>query len=285
MVDRFLVIESCKTHSGLPKEPLLRNLVKVNRLNLERSILEKLKVHTIEDFPPALDNWGRERFQRDIALNLVRAAYKTDDHAVSLLVSDLDELPNPEMILRVRQLGRLDRILPITMWQCYFRPNFVRIKGDEKEWSGPFIAPMSKASEMLSLSQMREIARQKKNFSREPLGRYQGWHLSYQGDEVFIQQKLRAFAHQEDRVQKASISVEKLIQSRRGPFDDPNITPQWAIFPAAALGMPDQMEADPFIRARLLEQADNLGRVLLSEHKESQTLKCFQRYFRIRRRG
>ncbi len=283
VIDRFLVIEACQTHSGLPKEPLLKNLLEVNGLDLDQPILEKLHVHTIEDFPHELDNWGRERFQRDLALSLVKAACPGND-AVSVLVSDLDELPNPELISLIRQTGPLDRVLPITMWQCYFRPNFVRIKGDEREWSGPFIAPLGLACEARSLSHLREAARQKKFFLREPSGRYQGWHLSYQGNEVFIQQKRRAFAHQEDRVQKAPISVEKLVQSRRGPFDDPETKPQWAILPAGALGMPDEMSTDPFIRDRMLEKADNLGKVLVSEDEEAQTAKWFQRQFWVQRR-
>ena len=181
VIDRFVVIEACQTHSGLPKEPLLKNLLELNGLDLDQPILEKLDVHTIGDFPHELDNWGRERFQRDRALSLVKAAYPGHE-AVGVLVSDLYELPNPELISLIRQTSQLDRVLPITMWQCYFHPNFVRIKGDEREWSGPFLGPLGAVCETNSLSRIRETARQKKFFMNEALCRYQGWHLSYQGN-------------------------------------------------------------------------------------------------------
>lgn len=258
VVDRFFVIEACETHSGLPKEPILRSRLRVDGLGLEQSILEKIQLHTIEVFPSGLDNWGRERFQRDLALDLVLASYP-DREGTCLLVSDLDELPIPDFIREIKAAPDMARIIPITMWLSYFRPNFVRIRGQDREWSGPFILPLKPTDLGGSLSNIRERVRQRKFFESECAGRYQGWHLSYQGDDVFIKEKRRAFAHQEAAVQERGISVDKLIQSRRGPFDDPTRPPEWAILPISALGMPECLTSEPFIWDRVIRSPDNLG--------------------------
>jgi len=271
VVDQFLVIEACQTHSGLSKEPTLRNLLKAGDLGLESAILQKLRVYTVEEFPNGLDHWGRERFQRDVALELINGQHGSP-RDLHLLVCDLDELPNPDFIRQYRDKPNANAMIPITMWLCYFKPNFVRIAGTDREWSGPFLTTFGLATANGSLSRLREQARQRERFERKPLGRFQGWHLSYQGDEKFISVKRQAFAHQEDRVQKALISVTDLIRDRRGPFDDPNAPPQWAVLPIEGLGMPDLMTSDPFIRNRVITKPDNLGRLFLSQSpKEAHT--------------
>jgi hypothetical protein len=267
VVDEFWVIEACQTHSGLPKIPILKTLLANGELGLDEVIQQKLQVHTIEAFPGDLDHWGRERHQRDIAIQCVESR-RHSGSSPHLLVCDLDEIPSPGFLKKFRNNASQMRLTPITMWQCYFRPNFVRIKGDEREWSGPFIAPLDLIRSQRSLSQFRELARQRHQFERVPSGRFQGWHLSYQGNEVFINQKRKAFAHQEERVQKASIQVESLIQERRGPFDDSDDGSQWAVLPLGALGMPDSMISDPFIKDRVLFETDNVGQILLTESPE-----------------
>jgi hypothetical protein len=270
VVDHFLVVEAGQTHSGLPKELTLSHMHNTGQLNLEKSILNKLEVHALEKFPLELDAWGRERFQRDIALSLIEERF-ANQSSLYLLVCDLDELPHPGFIHQLRALQGFERHIAITMWLCYFRPNYVRIRGNDREWSGPFLSPIGLAKEKRSLSEIRELVRQKSFFQNESIGRYQGWHLSYQGNDDFIYQKRKAFAHQEDGVQSKSISVERLIESRRGPYDDQEAAPQWAILPEEVLGMPDRVTRDPFIRDRIIKVTDNVGQVLLAHQPKLQS--------------
>jgi len=272
VVERFLVIEACKTHSGRDKEPILRNLLRAGSLQIEPEILRKLTVHTLEDFPSGFDSWERERFQRDFATHLLQSDEPTGS-PTGVFVSDLDEIPHPEFVRWLGMQREEDRLIPVTMWQCYFRPNFVRVKGEEREWSGPFFSSLRFIVNQGSLSEMRERARQKENFMAMPEGRFRGWHLSYQGGDVFIRAKREAFAHQEDRVQKVSIPIDTLIRERKGPFDEREGPGQWAVLPLEALGMPKVMAEEPFIRSRALPETDNLGNLFLAGRPPSKEKK------------
>lgn len=88
VVDRFVITEATKTHSGKPKPLYFKD-------NLKRfeKYLNKIS-HVIVDDYPALDNWSIERHQRDCAM---RALTQCKDNDI-VIISDLDEIPNPKVI-------------------------------------------------------------------------------------------------------------------------------------------------------------------------------------------
>lgn len=98
VVDRFVLVESPWTHTGDPK-PLF---FKLNKARYEMFSSRIIHV-VVDDFPPPRPKmternraWINENFQRNaISRGLVGAH---DDDVV--LISDLDEIPNPEMVAK-----------------------------------------------------------------------------------------------------------------------------------------------------------------------------------------
>lgn len=87
-VDYFLISEAVYTQSGKPKQ-----------LNFDISKFakykEKIRYYVVDHFPPGpMDFWKNENYQRNFLINGLYDA-SSDDW---ILVSDLDEIPNPELI-------------------------------------------------------------------------------------------------------------------------------------------------------------------------------------------
>lgn len=101
VVDRFIVVEATQTHQGAPKPLLLQE-------NIARFAPFKGKlIHVIADNPPSSsgaprdangNNWVIENWQR---AKIDEALQNCQDDDV-IIVSDLDEIPRPEAILRNR---------------------------------------------------------------------------------------------------------------------------------------------------------------------------------------
>ena len=90
VVDKFVLVEAGETHTGKPKPFYFEE----NRSRFAE-FLDRIEYVKVEKFPEVCKTaWARENWQRNaIAEGLVGCA---DDDAV--LISDLDEIPNPEKV-------------------------------------------------------------------------------------------------------------------------------------------------------------------------------------------
>jgi len=95
-VDGFVIVEATKTHSGKPK-PLN---YEANR-DRYRKFSHKITYVIVDDFPPNQSNvskyrWSLENQQR----RSIARCFKRLNNDDIVLVSDLDEIPNPRQLLQ-----------------------------------------------------------------------------------------------------------------------------------------------------------------------------------------
>jgi beta-1,4-mannosyl-glycoprotein beta-1,4-N-acetylglucosaminyltransferase len=87
-VDYFVIVEGNKTWQNNPKK-LRFNIKKFKKFE------KKIIYIPVEDMPDGDDPYTRENFQRNSIINGLKTAKDND----LIIISDLDEIPNPEKIL------------------------------------------------------------------------------------------------------------------------------------------------------------------------------------------
>jgi beta-1,4-mannosyl-glycoprotein beta-1,4-N-acetylglucosaminyltransferase len=209
-VDRFVLVEATRTFQNNPK-PLYFN---ENKKRFE-AFLPKITHIIVDDYPrffsrnKSTNAWILERYQRScIARGLTTC--KGDD---TIIVSDLDEIPNPEVLLKYK-----DRrgIQVFEQWEfCYF------LNSRQKDfWYGTVMAhfrDFRHPQELRSVSKKMHGDRKKildDKFYRfikaviHPIYRKPifilpraGWHFSFLGGVDKVIEKIEAFAHTEHNLE------------------------------------------------------------------------------------
>ncbi len=216
VVDYFVVVEATHTHSGREKEMFFKD-------NMDQFDAFKDKIiHVIvDDFQhtyPNLDynkpgiwdsvgeQWNNERYQRDsITRGLERVELCPDD---LIIVTDLDEIPDPRTILKCKRGEIHVDIHRLNMDLYYYN---LRNKFTNK-WTSGFIMTHQKLKE----------ANTTMSFIRTQMPCHHiddgGWHLSYFGDSKFIKNKIMGCAHQENNCEDVT-NIDN-IESRVSRGDD-----------------------------------------------------------------
>lgn len=178
VVDRFIIVESSKTHGGKDKELIFEN-------NLQRfeKYLSKVTYLVFTDFPSLPDNasiedksWAIERAQRDYMMEGLRDCKDND----TIIVSDVDEIPNPNA---VKSYKPEDGIKAFDMTLYYYNRNVKAID----PWREAKIAPYS------LVKQYTPCGIRYSKVDAIPEG---GEHLSYFGGIDSIVKKIENTAHQ-----------------------------------------------------------------------------------------
>ena len=209
VVDKFIIAEAPWTHSGQPKQ-LLRPC------DMERfAAFKDRMIYLVAGNPPTSPSlthrqnaWIRENFQRnELTKGLVHA--QPDD---LILLSDIDEIPDPKAIQETKSLTGVTRFdmrfynfflnfrnysvpnWPIGTQACTFK-TFL----DERTYSGysPDQFIPQEVNRGATLSKLRMVASQNKLKNA-------GWHFSYCGGIEAIITKLGAFAHTECNTKKST---------------------------------------------------------------------------------
>jgi beta-1,4-mannosyl-glycoprotein beta-1,4-N-acetylglucosaminyltransferase len=209
VVDWFVLVEASRTFTNQPKPLFFLN----NRENF-RAFHNKIIHVIVEDSPPLGDPWKVEHFQRNCIARGLRQGEPED----WILVSDVDEIPRAETVkqLTARQgrhrgfwadmvcrpalrifsswkfsRGRVRRNHPFVFkfQQSNHRHylNWVTVSPKiEAEWFG---TRMVLHRDFSSAEEIRHSG-----YKVIPNG---GWHFSSMGGVERIQEKVRAFSHQE----------------------------------------------------------------------------------------
>ena len=201
-VDKFIICDANRTHSGKPKEFTLKTTL--NELNL---LSEKIKIIEVDlsiydnDNSP-LGNWKRERFQRNAAQHFIN----TDDVCI---VSDCDEIINPNFIKYYVKsaLSALDYILRIPMINLCGKANLQVLDENynSRQSSAAYIC-LHNHIKQYSLSEMREIytltSYNQKNIWLTDNNKIEnaGWHFSWMGDAERMINKYQSFMHCDDYI-------------------------------------------------------------------------------------
>lgn len=195
VVDYVVVVESTHTHVGNDKILYFDEFKKASPLLDMTRIIHVV----VDDFPykaPDIQlspncfvgqQWINERFQRDcISRGLEQVPCLENDDII--IVSDLDEIPDPRTLQKIKNNEIEVTINHLEMAMYYYNLNTIH----KNSWVLGFLCKYSElADKSYSLSRMRL------NRVNTPNIINGGWHLSYFGDVAFIQNKLKEFGHVE----------------------------------------------------------------------------------------
>jgi beta-1,4-mannosyl-glycoprotein beta-1,4-N-acetylglucosaminyltransferase len=217
VVDRFILLESDHTISGLPK-PLYYH----DNMDRFKQFEDKIE-HCIYDYPTDTKNviipqchienkeaWIRESLSRDLIKDTLTDV-KDDD---IVIIADADEITSPEAIRSYNtRMGGMTLVQKLFYYRlnCYC-PTYI--------WGWSKIVPGKLYNEMTP---------QQIRYARMPnLRAPGGWHFSFMGSPEMIATKIKAFAHQEyNRPEITDIEyVRKCMDTPKDIFNRPEIALQ-----------------------------------------------------------
>ena len=199
-VDKFIICDANRTHSGKPKEFTAKKTV------IELGIpLDKIQIIEV-DLSIYDDNWTRERAQRN-------AATKFIDVNDVCIISDCDEIIDPNFINYYTSIAQKNpnNILRIPMVLLHTRAD-LQLFTDENSpivWKSPFICLHSHLKNY-TLSQIREAIAfgNLKEFTitefpdiyaiDNGIIENAGWHFSWMGKTDRLIEKYNSYAHFND---------------------------------------------------------------------------------------
>jgi beta-1,4-mannosyl-glycoprotein beta-1,4-N-acetylglucosaminyltransferase len=226
-VDYFVIVESSVTHTGLDKEYFFEK-------NKERfsNFLDKIIYFKVEDtpnnftnLPPAYDDtveliyefilkqnnrfnrytqpdYGRDFFQKECVR---RPLINCDDDDI-ILISDADEIPNPEILSKLSELD-LDNIYSLNQTMYYYYLNVFK----ESTWYG---TKLSKYKNIKNLS-FNEIRGDESLSSKIPNG---GWHFSFMGGAEMVKNKMLSYSAKDMTNDYVLSNIPQNIKNNIDPF-------------------------------------------------------------------
>ena len=216
-VDKFIIVEATKNHAGENKSLNFRfeNFSKFK---------DKICYIVIEDLPKTVrspkkgwhENHARDQFQR----NSIQRGYKDYSDDDLIMVSDIDEIPNPNKLKEFNIKNK---------FACFLQKNFQSklnlLNTSDGDWPGTKIC---QKKNLKSPQWLRNLKAKKqpfwKIFNREiQLINDGGWHFSFLKDPESIKKKIISYSHQEyntkeftntDLIKKKISSGEDLFQRK-----------------------------------------------------------------------
>lgn len=204
VVDFFIIVESCVTHTGHPKDFNFEKFC--NEDSFFHTYLPKILYIKLTESPEGA--WVRENYQRNCIMHGLSKAQPED----IILISDLDEIPNPGVITQYKENNLEDTFV---CQQDFYYYN-IESKIESQVWCGTLIARFRNLPNPLqSMRDARETYPKIKNG---------GWHLSYFGGKDIIRTKIKNFAHCEfDLAQFTDIDkIASRMERGVDPFDRPH---------------------------------------------------------------
>ena len=177
-VDKMVISESEITHTNKPK---LLYLNELDKYELRKCVRCILKPYDYDKYDP----WYIENKQRDIMRNKILSLGLDDDDII--IMSDLDEVPNYEVILD--KFNPDWGIASVLMSYHYYYLNMVSptaISDKPKVMTYKFLKNHTE-----SLTDLRTTYKYQHFICNG------GWHFSYMGGPEFIKHKIESFAHTE----------------------------------------------------------------------------------------
>lgn len=202
IVDKFIIEEATVTFSGEQKELCFEK----NR-EMFREFLPKIEYIVVDNSPVDTTTHLRDKFQKNA---LIKGLSKAGEKDV-ILLSDVDEIPNPKALLRVIENFDPDKIYHFAqrMFYCYLNMeemsgNLLSITGEfpgveRRLWLGTKVFSKKSIPEK-GIIELREASVTSPDAVRVADG---GWHFGYMGSSretdvsKRIGTKVVAAAHQE----------------------------------------------------------------------------------------
>jgi beta-1,4-mannosyl-glycoprotein beta-1,4-N-acetylglucosaminyltransferase len=195
VVDKFVIVEADRTFSNQPKQLFFEQNKNRYAEFLGKIIYIKLTEYLVLETP-----WMFEDYQRNMIMEGLKNCVPED----IILISDLDEIPNPDIIKYYKKNG----IFQLEQTMCCYFLNYRNIL--QKYWYGTRILTyndiLKNTTENHSYSYSDTLIeslnqgctptkiRMIKDF---PVIKNGGWHFSYLGGIEQIKYKIKSFSHQE----------------------------------------------------------------------------------------
>lgn len=179
VVDKFVLVESDKTHSGLPKD-----LIFEKHKDRFARFMHKIVHVVVTDMPSGENRWARENHQRNAIIKGLVGASDRD----MVMISDVDEIPKPNVVIQAVANSvaiKTGTALRQNMYNYYYN-----LRNTVEDWIGTII---------VSMDDIRRSSPQALRDARHGMTKLDnaGWHFSWIGDEALATQKLESFAHAE----------------------------------------------------------------------------------------
>ena len=196
VVDYFILVEATHTHVGKPK-PLFFQENK----ELFAPYLHKIIHIVVDDFPLIEgDQWLNENFQRNcITRGIDKLTLNPKD---LILISDLDEIPDPTLLSEFKRLKYPIEINSLEQHFYYYR---ITCRSNEKWYQAKIMSYETYKKLGLTCNDIRKY--------QCPFVFPGGWHLSYFGNKDFIQNKIQNFGHQEFNLPHILDGIEEKMKA------------------------------------------------------------------------
>ena len=225
VVDKFVLVEAEQTHTGKPK-PLF---FKENEARFA-AFKDRIIYVCIDKFPEGHDAWWNENYQRNRILDGLKNAAPDD----IVMISDMDEIPRPEVVGRVAKKGGVWRFNHVSYG---FYVNFIDLRcrnmcgtkllsyrdlttgfdGETTNYNEFLPEDLNKGTTVTKIRRRPFPAKK----GGERLVRNAGWHFTCLGGAKALLSKMRAVApHHDFNPDDPSLTVEKiesLLQKGQGP--------------------------------------------------------------------
>jgi hypothetical protein len=194
VVDEFVVVEARHTHSGQRKDVCFHGHAD------PRSHRHCVHHHVVDLPEPALGETTipatrrREMFQRNaITQAILEYIPRLEDDAI-VLVSDCDEIPNPQVIAYLRENGLPDGHVVICRQRfCYYDLN----TSSGYIWQGTRAISWRDLRVLSPHVTRYGLGTPDAHYPRYVVAQPGGWHLSYFGGADAVRTKIQSFLHQE----------------------------------------------------------------------------------------
>ena len=224
-VDKFIIVEATKNHAGEDKK---LNFKIGNFLKFK----DKINYIVVDDLPVNVkspkkgwhENHARDQYQR----NSIERGYKECSENDIIMISDIDEIPDPKKLNEFKIKNR---------YACFLQKNFQSkinlLNVTDGDWPGTKIC---QKKYLKSPQWLRNIKAKKKPlwkiFSQKiQIIKNGGWHFSFLKDPAAIKNKIKSYSHQEFNTKeftdikliKEKISLGKDLFQRKIDYEKINI--------------------------------------------------------------
>jgi beta-1,4-mannosyl-glycoprotein beta-1,4-N-acetylglucosaminyltransferase len=227
-VDYFVIVESSVSHSGLQKEYVFeknkerfskfsdkiiylkvddtpnnfRNLPETtdNTVKLIYQFIENQTIWFNRDYQT---DYGRDFYQKECVR---RPLINCEDDDV-ILISDVDEIPNPEILLNLMDLDLDNNRYSLNQMMYYYYLNVFK----ESTWYGTKI---SKYKNIKNIS-FNEVRNNQSLTIKTPNG---GWHFSFMGGKEMVKTKLLAYCHNDMVNPNVLSNLDTNMENNIDPF-------------------------------------------------------------------
>jgi len=215
-VYNFIVVEATKDHTGKEK--------KLNfNINNFSKFKNKITYIVVDNLPVNLKsykkNWQVHHLRDQHQRNAISRGYKNCNDNDLIMISDIDEIPNPNKIGEFNVSNK---------YACFIQKNFQSkinlLNVSDTHWAGTKII---QKKYLKSPQWLRNIKSAKPSFwkfykPRQPQLIYDGgWHFSFLKDPLGISKKIQSYSHSEYNIPEFTDEkkISERIKNKQDIFD------------------------------------------------------------------